>query len=123
MKATVYVPSDGIVYDHLVSTCGLAPKSAMVANDGVRGERLTVYYEGNTVNASNLHRYAERVASAVGRWESNYPTSAVIVLPREFLMKVGEWDGERIHLALPNARQLAWWLDTDMLDPRELVYR
>jgi hypothetical protein len=55
---------------------GLVPLSAVVAIPKVGTTGFEVYYEGNTMGASNLVTWEQRVKCAAGRLFKSYPTIA-----------------------------------------------
>ena len=57
--------------------------------------RITVWYEGNTNGAVNLHGFIERVRCASGRMSEKYPTSAIRTVSANDLTVLAEFDQER----------------------------
>ena len=53
----------------------IAAGSAIVAHE--RAGAMIIYYEGNLINAMNLHSINERIYSAAGRLLTRYPTVAL----------------------------------------------
>lgn len=56
--------------------------------------QVTVYFEGNLYNASNLHCLHERIKCAAGRLFQRYPTIAKAYLSVSDLVEIGAIDRE-----------------------------
>jgi hypothetical protein len=101
----------------------ILPKSAVVSTAGLRHNHVLqiVYFEGNMYAAVNLARFIERVNCAWGRMAYGYPTSAMLAIARDHLIRVGEFDCATKTLRVENADALAAWLGVTEIDHRELV--
>src|SRR5689334_20253238 len=90
----------------------------IAAGSGIVGElqddgELLIDFEGNTIGAPSLERYANRVLKAAARQAERYPTRARRLVPPEALIAVGEYDAREqvVRLTGPDSeRQLARWL-------------
>ena len=71
----------------LVPKVGSMAEKTIIDGSGIvgvaRGDRTTVYYEGNLNGASNLERYSERLVCAAGRLFKTYPTIAMTSYDQE----------------------------------------
>ncbi len=85
---------------------------------------VAVHFEGNRYGAVNLRRFADRVAQAAARLRFEYPTVAKGIVPREWLVEVGRYDGVegRVELGDEDARQeVCRWIGVERLLPDQLV--
>jgi hypothetical protein len=115
---SIFVPAPGKPL-----TPFIAGRSAIVGCEPQDG-RISVYYEGNIYGYPGMTRFADRVAAAAGRLAEHYPTVARASLPTSDLARIGYWDDEAgvVVLDEPGAQAtLAAYLETDALDPDELV--
>jgi hypothetical protein len=117
---TVYVPAkpNPLLDD-------IAPGSGIVGKLQDDGE-LLIDFEGNTIGAPSLERYANRVLKAAARQAESYPTRARRLVPAQALVAIGEYDAREqvIRLTGPEAeRALAQWLRVTELDHGELIAR
>jgi hypothetical protein len=115
---SIFVPAPGKSLSPFI-----AAHSAIVGREP-DGGRISVYYEGNIYDYPGMIRFADRVACAAGRLAERYPTVARASLPESDLERIGYWDDEAglVVLDEPGAPAvLASYLDTDVLDPDELV--
>lgn len=120
---TVFVPLTGIALTDGEALAGIVPGSAIVGIEGRLGSLdidITIDFEGNVYVAQNLLLFSERVATAVGRAQQNYPTTSRRTIPRSLLTPVGVWRHNRVFLT-KDGGLLVKWLDRLLLDPRELV--
>lgn len=104
-SVSVYVPSgDG--------TLPIAAGSGIVGIE--RGPWCDIWFEGNLYGAVNLTRWVERVACAAGRMTENYPTSARMVVPSNWLRRVGEYDIERGCAWVEDKERASEWSGEDL---------
>lgn len=68
-------------------------------SDPLDEQRVIIDYEGNRFHAANMKTFADRVFHAAGRHEHRYPTVARSMVPRDELVLLGSFDGERIYVA------------------------
>lgn len=123
MTVRVYVPaSDGLLGPQL------RPGAAIVASQPPNAEGwITVHYEDNEHGAENLDRFANRVAQAAERQQTDHPTSKREAVPVDGLIEVGEWDPSARKFRLHGQTDLSAWLglpadDISTLD-RELTFQ
>jgi len=101
----------------------LIPKSALIGNLGLeeRSEVRLIYCEGNKADACNLNRYVEKVYTAWERAATGYPTSAKLAIPAVELIRIGTYYCAQKRILVEDIDILSRWLDTPVVDPRELV--
>lgn len=85
-----------------------------------QGDHVLIDYEGNRYGAVNLRTFADRVARAWDRQSVRYPTVARMVVHKQALVEVGEYDQAEGVVRVTNAAALADWLDVEVIDPAEL---
>lgn len=88
------------------------------------GTALTIDYEGNRYGAINIVTWADRVSHAADRHRTHYPSSARHIAEPDALIRVGTFDGERVHLDCDHdARlKLADWLGLRFEGDRSLAH-
>src|SRR5690554_3034747 len=87
MKLNILIPLAGSFAAKVI-----APKSAIVADPSVSGDRLICHYEGNLYGAENLQTFYDRLCSASGRLAASYPTAAMGEFEADDFMLVAEFD-------------------------------
>lgn len=113
MTYSVYIPHHSL---------GIDEGSGVVGHD-TGGDRILVDFEGNRFGASNIITFADRVYHAASRQEHDYPTIARKFVPRELLVEIGWFDGDRVQVPPGNEDALATWLGTHTLDLTQLARR
>jgi hypothetical protein len=117
-EVVVYVPVRATV-----ATASIARGAAIVGRPDARREEVRIYYEGAIYEQCEMRTLADRAVYACGRMVDNYPTTAVMSVPREALVAVGTFDPSSNEIVLTgdqSAAALAEWLDMSQLDPAEL---
>jgi len=101
---SIFVPAAG--KEHMN---GIDARSAIVGVLQPNADRVTVYYEGNRYNASNGHRYDQKLELAAGRLVQRYPTIARSSLAVEALDVVGEYNTDTRSIRVLDAGKLNAW--------------
>jgi len=108
MKVNVYVPAVGA--DPSDGITVIAARSGIVGRP-TRWEKLVeLWFEGNLYGAPALETYPARVRQAAGRMTENYPTIARMIVDREKVVYVGQYDTETDELAIERQDLLDHWL-------------
>ena len=103
MNLTVYVPSVDGPLDALIDR-----GSGIVGSPDASPDHVRIDFEGNRYGAANIITFADKVAHAAGRHETHYPTVARAFVPREHLIAVGQFDGDRVEVG--DSEALTDWL-------------
>jgi hypothetical protein len=103
----------------------LAPGSAIVGLP-LADSTVRIYYEGNTIGASNLRRYRERCVQAAGRmlyeYPRGYPTRARADVEALQVVEIGTIESRSGQVQITaNSNDLTWWIDPS--DLADLVLR
>jgi len=87
MKFTVYVPRKGSTISKIVE-----PKSAIIKSRMVSDDLALVYFEGNSIRASNINTFEDKCMLAAGRARDKYPTIAKACVDIADVIDVGVYD-------------------------------
>lgn len=113
MPLAVFLPFD--------EQLGIRQGSGIVGSpvEGFDRQMRMIDYEGNLYGSQNVVTFADRCAIAAGRHLERYPTVARMVVHRNRLVEIGEFDPEFGQVELiedPRARELlADWLGVEFV--------
>ena len=117
-RAAIFVPTDAF---DLANTTTIR-KGAGIVGYGNPDGSLTVYFEANRFDESNLHKWENKARKAYDRMVMGAPTVSKTKIDARMLEQVGIIDGMGINLKHPERLQ-QWLTLSDALDtaPAEAV--
>lgn len=106
----IFVPAPGSAAERLIARGSAIVGAPRTGTRQPDDDRWTVYYEGNTIGASNVVSFHDKLQIAAGRLVHRYPTVAMASFPAEDLIHVGRYDVDRqVILTITDAQALEVW--------------
>ncbi|MET3134383.1 hypothetical protein AAKU55_004679 [Oxalobacteraceae bacterium GrIS 1.11] len=104
-RAGVFVPTDQFDIDNTTTI----RKGAGIVGYGNLDGSLTVYFEANRFDESNLHKWEDKARKAYERMVAGAPTVSKAKIDSKMLEQIGIIDGMGINLKYPE--RLSHWLE------------